>query len=124
MKKLIHSGIKDKLFIRRTFSTNNYANGMRGPPPVMGKKSATNAKEPQGILEAKLRADKTKPFNPLVICGPTMSGKTLLIEHFIFNQPDLFVFVKPYSNSLGKALQEISNRDLVEGVHFKKATIS
>lgn len=46
MKKLVLSGINDKLFIRRSFSMNNYAHGMRGPAPVMGKKSGTNAKEP------------------------------------------------------------------------------
>lgn len=71
-----------------------------------------------------MRASKNEPFNPLVICGPTMAGKTMLIEHFIFNNPELFVFVYPYSNSLGKGIQEITNRDLVEGVHFKKATLA
>jgi hypothetical protein len=53
-----------------------------------------------------------------------MSGKTMLIEHFIFNHPELFVFLRPYSNSLGKGLLEISNRDIIDGVHFNKATLA
>jgi hypothetical protein len=46
MKKFVLSGINNKLFIRRSFSMNNYANGMRGPAPVMGKKGGSNTKEP------------------------------------------------------------------------------
>jgi hypothetical protein len=46
-------------------------NMYRGPPP-------TFKKDPQGIRDAKLRSDKEKPFNPLVICGPDCAGKVIL----------------------------------------------
>jgi hypothetical protein len=32
-------------------------------------------KEPEGIKDMRLKANKEKPFNPLVICGPSMGGK-------------------------------------------------
>ena len=45
------------------------------PLSIFGVTSRAFAKEPQGVLEAKLRSNKEKPFNPLVICGPPASGK-------------------------------------------------
>ena len=73
---------------------------MMGAPPTMGH-NANTSKEPKGILDGKIRTGREKAFNPLVICGPPCSGKTILIEHFIFHQPELFIFAKPYSSSLG-----------------------
>lgn len=52
--------------MRREFNFN-IPTGMGG----FGKKQ----KEPQGILDMRLRSVKDKPFNPLVLCGPTMGGK-------------------------------------------------
>ena len=76
-----------------------------GGIPGYSAPSTQAKKDPQAILEAKLMANKDKQFPPLVVCGPTCGGKTVLIEHFIFSQPELFVFAKPYSSSFnGKTL--------------------
>ena len=40
----------------------------------------------------------------------------------MFTNPETFKFVIPFSNSLGTGRQEIANREIVEGVHYHKAT--
>ena len=47
----------------------------------------------------------------------------MLIEHFIFNQPEHFVFTVPYTTAMNATAQELANRDVIEGVHFKKTTV-
>ncbi|TNV86890.1 hypothetical protein FGO68_gene14576 [Halteria grandinella] len=102
-----------------TQSCQRSLSNFRIPPGMAGY--GKKQKEPQGILDMRLKSVKEKPFNPLVICGPSMAGKTTLIEHFLFSQPDHFVFIKPYSSALGQGRQEIIDRDVIEGVHYAKA---
>ena len=42
-------------------------------PPGLGSKKTS--KEPQGIVDMRLKSAKDKKFPPLVVCGPTCSGK-------------------------------------------------
>jgi len=93
-----------------------------GGIPGYSAPSTQQKKDPQAIIEARLKANKDKPYNPLVLCGPTCGGKTLLIEHFIFSQPELFVFARPYSSSYGNAGLGLSDREIIEGIHYNKVT--
>ncbi|CDW84318.1 guanylate kinase [Stylonychia lemnae] len=74
------------------------------------------AEQERTLMDMKIKMVKDKPQNLLVLCGPPCSGKTMLIEHFIFSNPSIFQFIPPFTTKTKFEREEIEN------VHYRLAS--